>query len=147
LFAAVISGITSYEVSQFWGVGYRFYPVSHVDGFSKILFAKILIIGVVCGLAALLFVSMFEELRIFFNYIQQRFQIWNPLMPTIGGLILAIFILFIPTDYLGLSIPAMEEALHGEAMPFMSFLWKSLLVAVTLGSGYYGGIVTPQFLN
>ncbi|MDB5732750.1 MAG: chloride channel protein, partial [Variovorax sp.] len=28
----------------------------------------------------------------------------------------------------------------------LGFLWKTLLVAVTLGSGFYGGVVTPQFV-
>jgi H+/Cl- antiporter ClcA len=69
-----------------------------------------------------------------------------PLMPFIGGLILAALILIIPRDYLGLSLPLMDDALHGKDIAFLGFLWKSLLVAITLGSGFYGGIVTPQFV-
>jgi H+/Cl- antiporter ClcA len=67
-------------------------------------------------------------------------------MPLLGGLILSALILFIPTDYLGLSLPLMDRALSGEVMPYAGFFWKSLLVALTLGSGFYGGIVTPQFV-
>jgi H+/Cl- antiporter ClcA len=52
----------------------------------------------------------------------------------------------VPTDYLGLSLPLMDRALDGQPMPYLGFLWKALLVAVTLGSGFYGGIVTPQFV-
>ena len=52
----------------------------------------------------------------------------------------------IPTDYLGLSLPLMERALGGEAIPYWGFLCKILLVAITLGSGFYGGIITPQFV-
>jgi H+/Cl- antiporter ClcA len=40
----------------------------------------------------------------------------------------------------------MDRALSGEAMPYLGFFWKTLLVAITLGSGFYGGIVTPQFV-
>jgi H+/Cl- antiporter ClcA len=40
----------------------------------------------------------------------------------------------------------MDRALDGVPMPALGFLWKILLVAVTLGSGFYGGIVTPQFV-
>jgi H+/Cl- antiporter ClcA len=40
----------------------------------------------------------------------------------------------------------MDRALAGEPMPYLGFLWKSLLVAITIGSGFYGGIVTPQFV-
>lgn len=31
-------------------------------------------------------------------------------------------------------------------MPLSGFLYKILLVAITIGSGFYGGIVTPQFV-
>lgn len=54
--------------------------------------------------------------------------------------------MFIPADYLGLSIPLMDHALKGESVPYLGFVWKALFVAVTLGSGFYGGIVTPQFV-
>ncbi len=146
LFAAVIAGITSFQISKIWGITYAYYPLDFVEDFSEALFLKVIIIGILCGLVALLFIEMFEEMRLFFNYIQQRFRIWRPMMPVIGGVVLSILILFIPADYLGLSLPIMDTALRGEDIPAFAFFWKALLVAVTLGSGFYGGIVTPQFV-
>jgi H+/Cl- antiporter ClcA len=67
-------------------------------------------------------------------------------MPLLGGVVLALLIIAIPNQYLGLSLPLMDRALHGDAMPYLGFFWKALLVAITLGSGFYGGIVTPQFV-
>src|SRR5699024_1788287 len=112
LFASVIAGITSFQVSKFLGITYDYYLFDFSSRFTEGLFLKIIMIGIFCGFAALLFISMFEELRIFFNYIQHRFQIWRPFMPMIGGIILAILILFIPRDYLGLSLPIMDTALQ-----------------------------------
>jgi len=146
LFASIIAGVTSFQISKAFGMTYDYYPMETVAGFSEFLFIKIIIIGILCGLAALLFVVLFEEVRIFFNYIQQRFTIWRPFMPMIGGIVLSLFILFISVDYLGLSLPLMEVALSGEKVPYLAFFWKSLFVAITLGSGFYGGIVTPQFV-
>ena len=40
----------------------------------------------------------------------------------------------------------MEQALQGQPMPYFGFFWKALLVAITLGSGFYGGLVTEQFV-
>lgn len=40
----------------------------------------------------------------------------------------------------------MNHALNGGHLPYLSFFWKALFVAMTLGSGFYGGIVTPQFV-
>lgn len=146
LFAAIISGITSFEVSKFLGLTYDIYPQIQIHDFSEVLFLKVILIGIICGIAAWIFVLMFEEIRIFFNYLQHRFHIWRPLLPMIGGFILAALIIFLPSDYLGLSLPIMDEALRGGSIPFLAFFWKSLFVAITLGSGFYGGIVTPQFV-
>ncbi|HLR08508.1 MAG TPA: chloride channel protein [Bacillota bacterium] len=146
LFSSVIAGITSYQISQFWGISYTFYPYDMVADFSELFFLKIVVLGIICGLVSLLFIEIFEEVRMFFSYIQQRFRIYRPLMPLIGGVVLSILILFIPIDYLGLSLLIMDKALSGESIPFFAFFWKALLVAITLGSGFYGGIVTPQFV-
>lgn len=145
LFPAVIAGAISFEVSKYWGNDYSYFPITAAH-FSEGLFTKIIIIGIVCGLVSWLFIEMFERVRMLFQFVQRRFSIWPPLMPLIGGMTLAVLILFIPTDYLGLSLPLMEDALQGSKMPLWGFLWKTLLVAITLGSGYYGGIVTPQFV-
>ncbi len=66
LFATVIAGITSAQISKFWGISYTYYPIDFITDFSYMLFLKIIIIGILCGLAALLFIVMFEEIRLFF---------------------------------------------------------------------------------
>ncbi|WP_423798453.1 chloride channel protein [Neobacillus sp. SAB-20_R2A] len=146
IFPAVIAGVTSFEVSKLWGITYDYYPVHLSQQFSDVLFLKILLIGMVCGLISWLFIESFERVRWLFSSIQQKFHIWPPMMPFVGGLILSLLILMIPTDYLGLSLPIMESALSGEQVSYLGWLWKILLVSITLGSGFYGGIVTPQFV-
>ncbi|RTL73691.1 MAG: chloride channel protein [Bradyrhizobiaceae bacterium] len=146
LFPAIIAGIASYQVSLFWGVPYTYYPFATPPAFSEILFLKIALLGVVCGIVSLIFVESVHRTRSLFAHLQARFNIWPPLMPLFGGILLALLILVIPTDYLGLSVPLMDQALAGEPMPLFGFLWKSLLVAITIGSGFYGGVVTPQFV-
>jgi H+/Cl- antiporter ClcA len=146
LFPAIVAGIASYQVSNFWGVPYQYYFFTSLPVFSEWLFLKTAMLGVICGLIALVFVEAVHRTRWLFARLQTQFQLWPPLMPLCGGILLALLILVIPTDYLGLSLPLMDRALAGEAMPYLGFLWKILLVAVTIGSGFYGGIVTPQFV-
>lgn len=147
LFPAVVAGVTSFEVTHFFGkVTYEYYPLKHLPHFSEILLIKIVVIGIICGLISWIFIELIHEIRLLFNFIRLRFRLWPPLVPFIGGLILALLLFILPTDYLGLSIPLMNHALGGEKMPYLGFLWKSLFVAITLGSGFYGGIVTPQFV-
>lgn len=146
LFPAIIAGVVSFEVSKWWGVPYTFYSLLPLPEFSETLFLKTVAIGVICGIAAWVFVDTIALVRNIFARIRSRYNVWPPLLPLMGGLLLSALIIVIPTDYLGLSLPLMDQALNGEAMPHLGFLWKTILVAVTLGSGFYGGIVTPQFV-
>lgn len=146
LFPAIVAGVTSYQVSLFWGVPYVYYPLSSLPPFSQLLFFKTAMLGIICGLVALVFVEFVHRGRALSELVRTRLRIWPPLMPLGGGVILSLLILVIPTDYLGLSLPLMDRALAGEAMPYLGFFWKILLVAITIGSGFYGGIVTPQFV-
>ncbi|MEO7066456.1 MAG: chloride channel protein [Rhodanobacter sp.] len=146
LFPAIVAGVTSYEVSRFWGVPYPHYNISFVGNFTELLFLKTVVIGILCGMVAWIFVELLRATTRAFNWLRTHFGIWPPLMPAIGGIVLAVLILFIPTDYLGLSLPLMDRALEGHSVPYMGFLWKALLVSITLGSGFYGGLVTEQFV-
>ncbi|TEA73621.1 chloride channel protein [Pollutimonas harenae] len=146
LFPAIIAGVASFEISKFWGIPYHYYAIQALPEFSEIIFLKTVIIGCVCGVAAWIFVDLVGWFKGAFNSLRERFNIWPPFMPLLGGILLSVLIIFIPTDYLGLSTHLMDDALEGQAMPYLGFFWKALLVAITLGSGFYGGIVTPQFV-
>ena len=146
LFPAIVSGVVSFEVSKWWGVPYTFYHLLPLPEFSEILFLKTIAIGIVCGIVAWVFVDMIALARGIFLRVGVRLRLWPPLLPVMGGLLLAALILVVPTKYLGLSLPLISQALEGETMPYLGFLWKTLLVAITLGSGFYGGVATPQFV-
>ncbi|QIE57996.1 chloride channel protein [Pikeienuella piscinae] len=146
LFPAIVAGVTSFQVSKWWGLPYLYYHLSYLPDFSEMLFFKIIVIGVIAGIVALIFVELVHGMGRFFTAVRVRFKLWPPLMPLIGGAIIALLALVIPTDYLGLSLPLVERAIGGEPMPYLGFFWKTLVVAITLGSGFYGGIATPQFV-
>ncbi|MFA5522419.1 MAG: chloride channel protein [Castellaniella sp.] len=146
LFPAIVAGIVSFQVSQWWGVPYIFYQIFDVPAFSQVLFLKTVLLGLLCGMAAWLFVDLTAGIQRGFARMRARFGLWPPLMPVMGGLLLAALLVVMPRDYLGLSLPLLERALNGEAMPLHGFLWKILAVAITLGSGFYAGIATPQLV-
>jgi H+/Cl- antiporter ClcA len=146
LFPGIVAGVTAFEVSRWLGVPYPHYHIAFVGNFTELLFLKTVVIGILCGAVAWLFVEMLRQSKRAFDWLKRRYALWPPLAPALGGAVLALLILAIPNQYLGLSLPLMDRALHGEAMPYLAFFWKALLVAITLGSGFYGGIVTPQFV-
>ena len=134
LFPGIVAGVTALVVSRFWGVPYPEYHIAFDASFTELLFLKTVLIGVLCGVAASWFVEALTLARQGFSWLGRRLALWPPLLP------------LLPREYMGLSLPVMERALQGQATPWLGFLFKIVLVAVTLGSGFYGGIVTPQFV-
>lgn len=139
LFPGIVAGVTAFEVSQYLGVPYPQYHVAFVGSFTELLFLKTVMIGILCGAVAWIFVELVQRVRQLSAWLKARYAMWPPLLPMLGGVVLALLILAVPTDYLGLSLPMMEQALHGDSMPYLGFFWKALLVAITLGSGFYAG--------
>jgi len=73
---------------------------------------------------------------------------WPPLRPFIGGLIVIALTLIVGNQaYNGLSLALAAEALAGGAgIISLAFAIKLVFTAVTLGSGFQGGEVTPLFV-
>ena len=71
---------------------------------------------------------------------------WPPLRPVVGGLVIVALALLFGRGELGLSLPVAAEALSGQDVGFSVFALKILFTAVTLGSGFQGGEVTPLFI-
>src|SRR3546814_16587636 len=92
------------------------------DLFSELLFIKTILIGVICGMVARIFVDLTHGATRLFLRVRTRFGLWPPLMPVLGGCLLAVLIFVIPTKYLGLSLPLMNQALAGYSMPYLGFL-------------------------
>lgn len=64
--------------------------------------------------------------------------------PMVGGALVVVITLLVGTRaYLGLSLPLIDAALIGATLPAGAFAFKLLFTAVTLGSGFPGGEVTP----
>lgn len=146
LLPSFISGITSFEVSRLMGIQYPDYSMVGSIPFSELLFLKVIGLGILFGLVSWVFIQIFEMMQHVFHRLEQRFHVWKPALPAIGGIVLALFLLFLPSDYLGLSLPLLGKSLHGEPVQALAFFWKLLFVAITLASGFSGGIITPLFV-
>lgn len=146
LFPGIVAGVTAFVVSRSWGVPYPEYRIAFDPRFTELLFLKTVLMGVLCGVVAAWFVELLQLARHAFERLREYWQLWPPLVPAAGGVVLALLLAIVPADYLGLSLPLMDRALQGAPVAYFGFLWKTLLVAVTLGSGFYAGIVTPQFV-
>jgi H+/Cl- antiporter ClcA len=138
LVAALVGDLTT----RAWGVGHSHYPRLPDIGLEPPLLAKVALASVAFGLAALLFVRLTDAIR---HQFRTRVA-WAPLRPALGGaVVIGLTLLAGTTDYNGLSLPLIERSVTGEAVFPLAFLLKIVFTAVTLGSGFMGGEVTPLF--
>jgi H+/Cl- antiporter ClcA len=139
----LIASIVGDLVCRWWGVGHTHYKQSPAVLFNVWLFSKLIIAGIVFGLAALLFSELTHAISENFK----RLISWPPLRPVIGGfIIIALTYLVGSQDYLGLSLPLLTASTDGSRISNYAFLFKIIFTAITLGTGFKGGEVTPLFV-
>lgn len=117
--------------------------------FDLLLLCKVILAGVCFGLAGYLFAEMSHTIK---NYSNRFIQIkW--LIPVIGGIIIIALTFALQTrDYLGLGVTSPDangvsivSSFKEGGAGYMSWFWKLLFTAITLGMGFKGGEVTPLF--
>ncbi|MEZ4671860.1 MAG: chloride channel protein [Anaerolineae bacterium] len=143
LIPCLVASVVGDMVTRGMGIGHSHYPLLAETALDPLLLVKVLLAGVVCGLTALLFVEMTETIKA----LHRRYVPYAPLRPLIGGVVVVVLMLLVGTrDYLGLSLPLIQNTMNGTGVDTFAFLLKVTFTAVTLGSGFLGGEVTPLFV-
>lgn len=149
LLPCLLAALVSNWTVALWGVGHIHYRVAVTPWFTPILIAKVALASVAFGLAAFLFSELTHGIGHFF-----KSKIKNPLLrPFLGGIVLIALTFALGTrDYLGLGTLAaypgavtISSAFESGGAQSLSWFWKLLFTALTLGSGFKGGEVTPLF--
>lgn len=137
-----ISALVADLTARALGTSHSHYPLLPTLELDPLLLLRVLVAGIAFGLTALLFIEVTHGVK----HLTGRLK--NPLLrPLLGGLlVLGMTALLGTQDYLGLSLPLLNQALDGTGVPASAFLFKLLFTAVTLGSGFVGGEVTPLFV-
>lgn len=135
----VASSVGDY-VTRAIGAHHSHYPAMAEVGVDPALMLKVAIAGVAFGLTSMVFIESVHGVK----HLLQRITRVPPLHPVIGGIaIIGMTLVVGTTDYLGLSLPLISQSVSGTGVFTFAFLLKLLFTTVTLGSGYYGGEVTP----
>ncbi|MEZ5340049.1 MAG: chloride channel protein [Acidimicrobiales bacterium] len=145
---AVVPALTA-SVTGDWlvrrlGVEHTPVPLIGAVELTASLVAKMIVAGICFAVAAVVFSELTHGIKAFMATTVPA----APLRPVIGGIaVIGLTFLSGSRDYAGLSIPLITESLSGvAAVAFFAFAWKLLFTAVTLGSGFQGGEVTPLFV-
>jgi H+/Cl- antiporter ClcA len=141
-----------------WGIHHAHYQIHFVETgtiffsyfhFNISLLLKVIVAGILFGVAGYCFAEVSHTIK---NYSNRWIKVkW--LIPAIGGIIIILFTYALGTqDYLSLGVAAKESnsitiasCFHAGGATSFSWLWKLLFTAITLGTGFKGGEVTPLF--
>ncbi len=141
LFPCFVAGIVGYHVALYLGGVYAHEVMPQIPVFSGWSLFEIIMLGVWCGLAALLLIEVMKLGEKLFGKLAWH---WS-FKALLGGVLLIAIGKFISPNYLGLGLDTLSKGMHGEVISGGALLWKSIATSITLGSGGSGGVVTPIF--
>jgi H+/Cl- antiporter ClcA/PII-like signaling protein len=128
-------------VTKAWGVHHTIYSVSEVPALGVSGILSSMAAGIVFGLVGMAFAKTTHSV----SHTARRWISSAPFRPFVGGGIVSAAVFLIgTTKYIGLGIPTIVASFHTKLPPY-DFAAKFLFTAVTLGTGFKGGEVTPLF--
>lgn len=139
LYPSFIAGVIGYHTCAAFGITYFKHPINFVPRFTDFFLLKIVLFAILIGLVAFIFIETLKLFHIMFKKI--------PFVKSaiLGGLLVVFIALVTSRQYLGLGLDTIANAINGERIPPLAFLWKTILTSITLSCGGSGGIVTPIF--
>jgi H+/Cl- antiporter ClcA len=138
----LLAALIGDRVTRAFGIHHGLNPTFSALPITGANVARFSVLAVACGLVALAFILGVKLVKLAAKLLQ-----WPPLRPVVGGLTVIAMVAAAHTRaYLGLSVPLADGALAGAAVGPSTFAWKLGFTAVTLGSGFQGGEVTPLFV-
>jgi len=155
LLPVLLASVVGDAVCSGWGAHHTVYHLevsreaaSHAV-FDVGLLAKVAVAGVCFGGMGRVFAAATHGVQ----RVSARLLPYAPWRPILGGLVVIGLVWAVGTrDYLGLGVEAppgggasIVSAFEEEGVGPWSWLWKTVFTAVTLGSGFKGGEVTPLF--
>ncbi len=158
LLPCFIAAVTGDWSCHAWGVGHTHYHIGYLATelspasffyLDPELLGKVVIASAAFGLASIVFAEFSHWIAALFK----RLIPYAPLRPAVGGaLVVGLFFLVGTSDYLGLGVSSPDPKavtivsfFQSTDIHYWSWFWKILFTAVTLGSGFKGGEVTPLF--
>jgi H+/Cl- antiporter ClcA len=141
LLCCTIAAIVGDRITLAWGLHHQVYQIPIVPQMTMWRLLIAMCAGAIFGLTARLFAQLTHQIGTYFKTKISH----PPLRPFVGGIIIAIAIQILSTTkYIGLGIPTIVSAFTIQLLPW-DFAAKIVFTALSLGSGFKGGEVTPLF--
>jgi H+/Cl- antiporter ClcA len=142
LLPALVASVIGDMTTRALGIHRTVFPTPmHLD-LTPLLLLKWLLFAIAMAATSIAFIELTHRIKKIF----EKNSVRLPIRMFIGGILLiALWKLVGTSDYLGLGVPGILRAFHDPQMPMYAFAAKLVFTAVTIGSGYLGGEVTPLF--
>lgn len=140
IFPCLVSSITSYCVSSFFGVHAERFNISAIPEMNFATVWKVAVIAICSAFVARAFCSALHHTEeIFAKLFKNEF-----LRITIGGVIIILLTLLVNTrDYNGGGIEIINRIFETGEVRYEAFLLKIIFTAITVGAGFKGGEIVP----
>jgi H+/Cl- antiporter ClcA/CBS domain-containing protein len=139
----LVAAVVGDFVTRALGAAHSHYPRIAEMNLETGLLLKVALAGIAFGLASFLFIELTHGIK----RLMKSLFAYAPLRLVAGGMaIIGLTLLLGTQDYLGLSLPLIQQSLDGTGVIALAFLLKIVFTSVTLGTGYQGGEVTPLFV-
>ncbi|AMM41112.1 Chloride channel, voltage gated [Candidatus Desulfofervidus auxilii] len=138
----ILASVTATTISRHY---YGNFPALEVPSYqllhaSEFIFYAIL--GILCGLVALLFIEVLYKSEDFFD----NLPLPGYIKPLFGGLFMGLILIFFPHVF-GVGYGTVNLALEGDLalkLLFLLIFIKIIATSITLGSGESGGVFAPS---
>jgi H+/Cl- antiporter ClcA len=128
-------------VTRAWHIHHTVFSVGNVPAVNLRGIVLAMLAGAVFGLTGMFFARLTHGIA----ELLRKLVAYPPLRPAVGGILVSCAVFALGTTrYIGLGVPVMVDAFH-QPLHWYDWLAKLLFTAVTLGSGFKGGEVTPLF--
>lgn len=142
LVPALVASVVGDLTTRALGISHTPYPASPVVPLTPVLLLQWALFAAVVALVTAAFIELTHLLKRRGEQLVKRL----PLRMFLGGLAVVVLWQLVGTsDYLGLGVPVIVRAYTDPTLPAFAFALKLVFTAVTIGTGFVGGEVTPLF--
>lgn len=139
---ALTASVVGDVVTRRLGIVHTPYPHIAPLELTAAVFGKLCLMAIAMSVATIVFVELTHGFK---HFLEKRVTAL-PIRMFLGGLlVVGMWKLIGTSDYLGLGVPMIVQAFTDPHLPWFAFAAKIVFTAVTLGSGFLGGEVTPLF--
>ena len=143
LVPALVASVVGDMVTRGLGIGHTAYLAAPHVPLTPLLILKWVVFAAAMAAASIAFIDLTHAVK---KHGEQRLK-RLPVRMFVGGAVVVVLWKLVGTsDFLGLGVPVIVRAFSDPDLPVYAFALKILFTAITVGSGFLGGEVTPLFL-